>query len=285
MSSIDHEKWAKESLVALIEHIRNFQGGDKYLTYGELAKKVGYPEPHTYNLFGKNIGETLSVMGHMFDDIVVDGENIPLIQSLVVSQKKKIPSAGLKEFNSNYPSLSDGKKRDFVNSEYKKIFEFGTRWEKLLNVLDIHKSNNLSDLEHSEKSNLHNPYGSEGSPEHIALREFVANNPSVIGLDCVASGITEYSLKSGDKVDVVFETSESLVGVEVKSKRSGTDDIERGLYQCIKYKAVLEAENQVNNKTADISCVLVMEGKLTRKLSEIQSKLDVRVFQNISHNE
>lgn len=284
MCSIDHNKWAKIFLVALIEHIRNFQGGDKYLTYGKLAKQVGYPEPHTGNIFGKNIGETLDVMGHMFDDIVVDGENIPLIPSLVVNQSKKIPSDGLKEFNSNYPSLSDEKKRDFVSSEYKKIFEFGNRWEKVLTILGINQSKNLSDFEHAKKSNLYNPYGSEGSPEHIALREFVANNPSVIGLDCDARGITEYPLKSGDIVDVVFETSEAVVGVEVKSKRSGTDDIERGLYQCIKYLAVLEAEKKVNDKTADISCILVMEGILAHKLSKIQRCLGIKVCQNISPN-
>ena len=139
MNKINHEKWAKVLLAFLVEHIQNFQGGDKYLTYGELAQRVSYPKPHTGNLFGKNIGKTLGVMGHMFDDLVIDGQSIPLIQSLVVSQNKKLPSDGLKEFASTYPNLSDEKKKDFVNLEYEKIFRFGNRWEKILADLDIAK--------------------------------------------------------------------------------------------------------------------------------------------------
>jgi len=132
MNTINHEYWARKILVYLVRRVRNFQGGEKFVTYGELAREISYPEPHTGNLFGKNIGKTLGVMGHLFDDIVVDGEKVPLIQALVVNQSQKLPSDGLKEFNSTYPKLSVQKKRDFVQSEYRRIFEFGSRWEKVL---------------------------------------------------------------------------------------------------------------------------------------------------------
>lgn len=282
---IDHEQWAKRFLLALVTHVRDFQGGDKYLTYGKIAKKVGYPEPYTGNLFGKNIGDTLGVMGHMFDDLVIDGESIPLIQSLVVSQKKKLPSDGLKEFYSTYPSLPDEKKRDFVHSEYGRIFDFGTRWEQVLAALEIQPSDELPPSGGDGRTGRHNSYGSEGSPEHVALRDFVSKNPSVIGLDFHGPGLTEYPLKSGDSVDVVFETADAVIGVEVKSKRSGTDDIERGLYQCVKYSAVLEAETKVNKSDAQTRCVLVIEGTLPLRLSRIRNTLRLDVFQNISPKE
>lgn len=282
MTDIDHQKWAKILLVALANHIKTFQGGDKFLTYGSLAKKVNYPEPHIGSHFGRNIGDTLGVMGHYFDELVIDGESVPLMQALVVSQSKKLPSDGLKEFYRAYPSLSDEKKRDFLHTEYKRIFEFGDRWEKALSTLGIQKGETNCSEKEVQTSKLYNPYGSEGSPEHKALRDFIAKNPNIVELNSTNTGVTEYPLKSGDMVDVVFDTGDSIVGVEVKSRRSGNDDLERGLYQCVKYTSVLEAERKVNKAKIDVYCVLVIEGELTSKLKKIQETLGIKVYQQIS---
>jgi hypothetical protein len=283
MNKIDHQKWAKTLLIALINHIKNFQGGDKFITYGSLAKEVDYPEPHTGSFFGKNIGNTLGVMGHFFDGLVIDGETVPLLQALVVNQNTKLPSDGLKEFNQTYPSLSNEKKRDFVYSEYKRIFEFGDRWTKVLSTLCIKKNNTGYSECNKRTSKSHNPYGSEGSPEHKALRDFIANNPSIVDINSSnMKGITEYPLKSGDMIDVVFYTKDSIVGVEVKSLRSGNDDLERGLYQCVKYSSVLEAEKIINKTNYNVCCVLAIEGELTSKLRRVQKNLGIKVYQQIS---
>jgi len=285
MGDIDHEFWARKTLAYLIKCIRNFQGGEKFVTYGLLAKEIGYPEPHIGNLFGRNIGRTLGVMGHLFDDILIDGEEVPLIQALVVNQSQKLPSDGLKEFNSTYPNLSIEKKRDFAQSEYRLIFDFGTRWETVLKQLGIQE--NEAGASHpipSEPPGRHNPYGSEGSPEHVALRDFIANNPETIGLDNKIIGITEYPLKSGDAVDVVFETENEVIAVEVKSIRSGVDDIERGLYQCVKYQAVLGAENIIKNSQKRIRSLLVMQGVFPRKLIPVRKKLKLDAKESFATN-
>lgn len=280
MSTVDHEEWARTILVYLVKYIQSFQGGNKYITYGQLAKEVDYPEPHIGNLFGSNIGKTLGVMGHLFDNIVVDGQNIPLIQVLVVGQANKLPSDGLKEFDSTYPNLSNEKKRDFVYAEYEKIFDFGNRWEQVLEKLKIKPFDNI-EYPGTKQHGLYNPYGGEGSPEHIALRDFIANNPSVVGLNTDKKGITEYPLKSGDKIDVVFELEDEIIGVEVKSRRSGVDDLERGLFQCVKYAAVLDAENKIGGRNTSTHCMLVIEDSLSNQLLRIQKILNIDVHQNI----
>lgn len=188
MDTKEHSYWAKEILGFLVNHVRNFEGGNKYITYGAAAEAVGYPAPHTGNLFGSNIGQTLGVMGHLFDAMIVEGERVPMMQALVVSSQNKLPSDGLKEFNATYPLLTNEKKKDFVQAEYRKIFEFGDRWEEVLNRLGISQSNNVA--KGSKKSGgLYNPYGSEGSPEHRALRNYIATNPAVIGVGINAKGI------------------------------------------------------------------------------------------------
>lgn len=276
----EHTYWAKEILGFLANHVRNFKGGNKFVTYGEAAKAVGYPLPHTGNLFGSNIGKTLGEMGHLYVNMIIDGERVPMMQALVVSSQDKLPSDGLKEFNATYPRFTQEKKKDFVQAEYRKIFEFGDRWEEVLNRLGIDKSNKT--VKGNKKTGgLYNPYGSEGSPEHMALRDYIAANPAKIGISIKAKGITEYPLKSGDSIDVVFEDGNSIYAVEVKSERSGNDDIERGLYQCIKYEEVLKAEIKVRKKSKKVVCVLVLADRLPLKLRKVRNILGITVHENI----
>ncbi len=276
----EHEHWAKEILGFLVNHVRNFNGGDKYITYGAVAKAVGYPEPHTWNVFSNNIGKTLGEMGHMFDSMKIGGVSVPMIQALVVGSNKKLPSVGLKEFYPAYEFLTPEKKKDFVQAEYRKIFEFGDRWEEVLNRLGILKSKEVV-LGPMKPGGLYNPYGSEGSPEHRALRDFILANPSIVGVSANAKGIPEFPLKSGDFIDAVFEDDKSIVAVEVKSERSGNDDIERGLYQCIKYEEVLKAEDRVEKKSREIICVLVLADSLPFKLRKVRNILGITVYENI----
>ncbi len=280
MDKKEHIYWAKEILGFLVNHVRNFKGGDRFITYGTVAKAVGYPVPHTGNLFGKNIGRTLGDMGHLFDNMTIDGERVPMMQALVVSSLDKLPSDGLKEFNATYPLLTMEKKKDFVQAEYRKIFEFGDRWEEVLNQLGINQSKKGANG-NRKPGGLYNPYGSEGSPEHRALRDYIAANPSVIGITIKAKGITEYPLKSGDSIDVVFEDDNSVFAVEVKSERSGNDDIERGLYQCIKYEEVLKAEIKVEKKGKIVICVLVLADRLPFKLKKVRNILGITVHESI----
>ena len=128
---------------------------------------------------------------------------------------------------------------------------------------------------------LHNPYGSEGSPEHKALRDYISQNPLIVGLPKNLIGTCEYPLKSGDKVDVVFEANNEIVAVEVKSRRSGVDDIQRGLYQCVKYKSVIEAESLVKKIDKSVRTVLVLESEFPKVLNTVKTRLGLTVLSNI----
>lgn len=283
MEEIDHEYWAKEILKFLVHHVKNFNGGYKFITYSNLAKSINYPEPLTGNIFGSNIGRTLGVMGHFFDKIKINGWNdrIPFIQALVVSKNEGLPSDGLKEFNDAYPSMSKEKKLDFVQHEYQKIFQFGNRWDFILKDLGI-EIDSFNFENESKNTNLYNPYGSEGSPEHRKLCEYIKNNPGILYLPNELAGIREYPLKSGDKIDVVFITNDMITAVEVKSIKSGYDDLERGLYQCIKYQATLIAEEKVNKTNRKIRCYLVIESELPDYLKKVNEILKINILENVS---
>lgn len=279
MTPEEHINFAKKAMVNLVGRVLHYEGGSKWITYGELAAEIGYPLPHTGNLFGLNIGKTLGVMGHLFDPIAIDGESVPMLQALAVGSSNKLPSNGLHEFEKTYKDLSTDKKRDFVQCEYAKIFNFGLNWNQVLEALGVDDVDVGRDQ--PRQGRRYNPYGSEGSPEHIALRDWVIANPAFFDLPEGTVGLPEYPLKSGDQVDVVFTKDEiALLGVEVKSWRSDRDDLQRGIFQCIKYKAVLTAEATASNKSAVIDCLLVAEGSLGTTLSQLKSKLGVKVIPN-----
>lgn len=184
MTEADHLHWAKEVLRFLVGRILNYEGGPKFITYTDLAHAIEYPEPRTGNPFSANIGKTLGVMGHLFDNIQVQGwiGRIPHIQALIVAKDTELPGEGLKEFYPEYPSLSKEKRLDYVNREYLKIYAFDAKWIEVLQKLGISGSASTTNSVPQARSGWFNPFGKDGSPEHQAIRDYIATNPAVVGV-------------------------------------------------------------------------------------------------------
>lgn len=89
----------------------------------------------------------------------------------------------------------------------------------------------------------------------------------------------EYRLPSADEMDVLFMSTREQVVVEVKSKISNSVDLERGVFQCVKYRAVLQAQSDVSNPGSQttVRALLVSEQPLGSRLAEWAGKLDVKV--------
>lgn len=123
--------------------------------------------------------------------------------------------------------------------------------------------------------------GGEGE-HHLRLKKFIYDNPAYCGIhDCVEKDM-EHILLSGDRLDVWFRLADgSEIAVEVKSKISSDADILRGLYQCVKYKAIMEAENLAHNVNHHNRVYLVLGGSLSAPNREIQQLFDVPTFENV----
>ena len=113
--------------------------------------------------------------------------------------------------------------------------------------------------------------GGEGK-QHKELRECISKNPKKYGLNIIGDGHKE-SLPSGDEIDVVFETDDEYVIVEVKSEISDDNDIKRGLYQCVKYRAVVSAMLSVENRKKKIRAVLAVARDWGDELEELRKQL------------
>lgn len=118
-------------------------------------------------------------------------------------------------------------------------------------------------------------YGRSGEGKnHRRLRKWVKRNPDEVvrGLRNVRTK-TEVPLLSGDRVDVVYCAEGTIIAIEVKSRDSNKDDLLRGIYQCVKYGAVLNAENLEN--VVQVSTLLVTESQLPEDYRELAERLNV----------
>lgn len=83
---------------------------------------------------------------------------------------------------------------------------------------------------------------------------------------------TEVELPSGDRVDVVIYGESATVAVEVKSRDSDWHDFRQRIYQCVKYRAVLRAQED----RPPVRARLVTESRLDGDSRALAKRLGVK---------
>lgn len=275
----------RASLQALVACVFNSSGPLEGITYGELAFRIGRLNKHGKG-HGHGMGKVLEKMGHMLESVEDEwGHPIPHIQSLVVSadpRKKGLPSDGISEFWPTYPSLTQKEKANRTQAEYAKVRDFGSRWNNILSLLDIPK---IDKRESNSKKDRTNSFGGGGeSEQHLALKNYVATNPQLVGAEPNSRSFTEFALPSLDTIDVLFKGPSEWVAVEVKSRISDYHnwDYERGLYQCIKYQAILEAMRYAQyDNIPEIRVILLLESNLPNQYRPLAESLHTQVIENV----
>lgn len=120
--------------------------------------------------------------------------------------------------------------------------------------------------------------GRSGEGEnHRRLRLCVAKHPHKLFDDLGrVESKTEYDLPSGDRVDVIYNLKRKniIIAIEVKSRDSNEADIKRGIYQCVKYHAVLGA---VEYSLRSIKVYLVTETPVQGNLAKLAKRLKIDI--------
>jgi hypothetical protein len=285
-AATDQGTYAREAracLVALVKHV--FAHRDAPLapvTYQELAARIGRLNKHGVG-HGHGLGQVLGIMGHLLERIEGDwGEGIPKIQALVVNKAgplRGLPDSGIKEFWPNYENLNRVEKERHVQTEQGRVAQFGSRWNQVLARLE------LPTVIIDEPTQTRGRYGSGESPNHRALQEWVRDHPELVGATREWAHDENYILPSLDQIDLLFRSPERCIAVEVKSRLSDSlpQDYERGIYQTIKYAAVLRAMHSAGagESRADVSSVLVLESLLPPQYRQVASRLGVKVIESV----
>jgi len=118
-----------------------------------------------------------------------------------------------------------------------------------------------------------------------AKQPFAVDHPELVGATSAWKSFVEYPLPSLDEIDVLFKSDDECVGVEVKSAISDAypADYERGLYQTIKYRALLTAMTHDKRYAmpSNIRVVLVLESQLPLEYKTTAEVLGVEVIENV----
>lgn len=202
------------------------------VTYEELARALHMPNARNLNYVLGSIGSTLEALSTEWN------ERLPPIQSLVVTKATHLPGVGF-DSSGQVPAelrrASPRERRRIVDALWAEVFRF-PRWPEVLAALTLVPATTPA---------LPPPPGHGGcgeGPAHMAFKNHIAASPQLLGLDPSAyRGQTEYCLPTGDRIDVLFTSAREWVAVEVKAHTSDPIDQQRGVFQCIKYDALVRA--------------------------------------------
>jgi hypothetical protein len=179
--------------------------------------------------------------------------------------------------------MSSDEKKNRTQVEFKKIADFGSRWNDVLRHVELPEVTKEGENETPDQVR-----GAGGESEaHKALKEFVRQHPEIVDAGSDWDRFTEYPLPTLDQIDVLFKSRDACIAVEVKSIVSDACpvDYRRGIYQAVKYDALLRAMAKCSRDIpSTIKSVLVVETTLPRQYSDLAKRLGVHVYENVGRS-
>jgi hypothetical protein len=231
-------------------------------TYGELAEKIG--------VHHRVINH---VLGYIRDDICIP-RGLPLINSIVVNNVTKLPGDNWLPQGTSHLSKAEYK-QEFENFR-DRVFAFDG-WDKLLKDLNLEPIKptieNLDDRGREYTKYLEKTGNVGEGEDHRRLKEYIAVHPEEIGLEPYSVAQIEYLFIAGDRADVVFKSELGNWAVaEIKNGEIG--ELVKGVYQTIKYRALLQAEKGHGN-SCQVDAILVAY-EIPAEISIFATKFGIR---------
>lgn len=263
-------------LVVLLEHAIQKQT----ITYGGMARLLlkRYREPPAHAAsYGKpagRIGDVLVLLSNEW------GENIPPLNAILVNQRTKVAGSGadyyLRKF-AGLGKLTAKQRQALAEDAIDAVFDY----QKLTDIAK-HFDLTLS----SEFANDQSLVPIEGPPgvsrgsggekaAHKDLKLWVMHNPQIFKqFGVFGTGKPEFWLDSGDEIDVLFQNERAWLGVEVKAGDS-EPEMWRGVFQCIKYRALLRAICKQRGLVPIAQSILVIDTRPSERVRQLAKRLNV----------
>ena len=252
------------------------------LTYGEAKRRLE-TEIDFNTIFSSMMGVPA---GALMNRILRVRSDCPLLNILLVRQGDGMPGDGAGTFMADYlgrPKLARDGYRDRHPRRWRAaceeiatdVYAFG-EWDQVYREAFGQRLRAAIPPEGTERDGISHARSGEGR-NHRALRLWVRDNPGRIrrGYRHFDTD-TEVLLDSADRVDVVYYGRTLTVVLEVKSRDSDDTDLRRGVFQCIKYRAVTEAMD-IRSKPQVVP-VLVTQTPLPGDLAELARRHGIRHF-------
>ena len=283
IKSFDGDSWsvrAAKTLLPILIQCAKERRTIYYSEVKELLFKKGIPYAVTV-LYGHPAG----IVGDaLFELAKQDNLDLyPPLNALVIAKANNLPSEGVDQYLSQYLGvpkrvIASSKKPVFVAKVQEEIFAFQS-WDSILKALGMEKEKTVA-IDASDKSLPPFPRNRQGGggegPEHKRLKEFIARNPQAVGLGKgYKAGVTERRFPCADRSDVFFSHIHSPVAVECKTAFASNDELTAGIFQCVKYEALLKAEALWKDVQGTPRSVLVVGRVLPNKHQRLAKRLGV----------
>jgi hypothetical protein len=251
---------------------------DNDLGHSVLQPKYGWP--------AGAVGTAMIEIGKEWEKIV------PPLNALVVNAKSGMPGDGAHWYLENYRSSSDSlvdkewedAEEELVEEIHEAIFSYA-QWDEVLEASGLDCEAIDPEIFDDEEFDISPPgrggWSTEGeSEQHRNLKHYIADHPEALEFEPedVDTNQIEYLFASADRADVVLGVGNQLWGVEVKSCISNDQDLNRGIFQAVKYKALLRAELKAKGLPPTAQGVLVVERELPDSLENLADALDIEVY-------
>lgn len=245
-------------------------------TYGDLAHAIGKSK-------FSGIGHALYFVQQVLDNLSTKScREIPTLNSLCKNAKTMLPSEGFEFVSPQYNDLDENGKRVFVKGLDSNAMNF-PHWDWVLKELELKEAVPFTEEQLEAIKNPRCIYDGEGE-EHKALKYYICQHPESINYKDVDFAETEHILPSGDRLDVYFELSDGThVAIEVKPGISPDQDIARGVFQCVKYYAVMDALRNIECKDYEIKVLLVTAGKISSQNKVLAEELYVEYVEGFKY--
>lgn len=289
-SALQGDRWTEKTARTMLPLITWCAKNGRTITYGQLDREI-VKRGWGHHVIAVQYGYPAGAIGDALIETGEElGENIPLLNALIVNKYTQLPGKGvnyyLKKYykpdkNINYMTLDE--RRAVVEEINADIFAY-KYWDDLLTKYDLEPITDGIRFTDISDDVVCTPtrggWSSEGeSKEHEVLKEYVAKHPALVGLPLQSKkGLMEYQLASGDKADVVFQSNNSIIGVEVKSIISNGADLNKGIFQAVKYQALLRSEQKAMLTPPTARAILVTEKPLAASLRKLADILGIRVI-------
>jgi hypothetical protein len=280
------DEWSPAMARRIMPLLVSYAEACKSVTYGQLSQEVirrkwgHYVMPVAYRYPAGAIGYAIEKTEAEW------GEPIPPINALVVNEVTGLPGKGIDFFLKNYlglvkrqKSVTKDQRQSVIEEIHKDIFNYAG-WRKLLHHYGLADPPPLIEKREIKKTlgKQYNWSGEAESEAHKRLKTYISQHPESIELPKTAApGIREYVLPSADKIDILFLDNDWRVAVEVKAANSNDDDLRRGVFQCVKYRELLRAEQRTEGSIPQARALLVTERVLPENLVKEARLLQVPV--------
>lgn len=253
----------------LLPHLVKAANQRQTPTYKELADKIGVH--HRYMRY---------ILGYIRDEICL-ARGLPLLTCIVVNDSTKLPGDDWLPEGTTHLSKEEYRQKFELFRD--QVFSF-KGWNDLLKELDL-------DLLEADAGSLQEQgieyakflekYGvPEETEEHRDLKEYVAHHPEKINVLHPESIEMDRLFITGDRADIVFQRSPNEWTI-IEIKEDDLRELNLGVYQLEKYRALLKAEvGQGNQVYVD---AYLVANHIPREIVVLAARLKI-ICKNIKIN-